>query len=188
LAGPPNITSEFITRLITNAADVYDSWPNPAEGLLVFLGPIGIYAAKKLVADPMLYFRNKVRAGGDWDFKSNWLKSYSQVEIAGQAYLRDMPGNFHYGYVGSAAGVSDSFLFSQAGKAQVSAGTSKPEYWCTDDDDPMDHEFIRLGIKLYDDYGFFITEPLLKTVLGQYREKTCGEKPRELRSSHQFRH
>src|SRR5688572_3506248 len=99
----PNITWEFIKRLINNGSSIQGSAPEWYDGFWALGGVVGMYTAKKKVVDPMIEFRNKVRAGGDWDFKSNWLKPHkdSGVEVAGKVYRYDMPGNFHYGYVGA---------------------------------------------------------------------------------------
>jgi hypothetical protein len=177
-----NITGEFIKRLIANGASIEGSVGGTGwKAAAVLTGLIGgVIIGKTKFYDPLVAFRNKVRNGGDWDFKSNWLKPYKDtgIEVAGKQYRYDMAGNFHYGYVGCAAGISDGMLLAQAGKAQVAAGTSKPEYHCTHGDDPEDHEFIRLGIKLYDDNGLKVTETNLAQILGAFQVIVCGpQKP-----------
>ena len=88
---------------------------------------------------PPLAFYEKVRGGGDWDFKQ---------------FDPDLPafGNYHYGYVGFAAGYPLQILQRGAGWAQQRAGTTRPE-WGTPwgaapyGDDPADQEMIRRGYK-----------------------------------------
>lgn len=180
-----NITSEFIKRLIANGSSIQGSVGGAGWGAAAVLGGLvgGIMIGKAKFYDPLVAFRNKVRNGGDWDFKSNWLKPYKDdgVEVAGKQYRYDMPGNFHYGYTGCAAGISDNMLLTQAGKAQKAAGTSKPEFHCTNGDDPEDAEFIRLGIKLYDDHGLKVTETNLGQILGAFKAKVCGPAPEPIR-------
>ncbi len=165
----PNITQDFITRLKDNGA--------AAEAMAVhwydFLGGPGNAAAKEGVR--WGWFYQKVRAGGPWDFKSNVYKSHKDtgVEVCGNVYRFDMPGNFHYGFVGAAAGFSAWTLHRAAGWAQERAGTSKPEYHCTHGDDPEDYEFIRLGIQLYDDVGLDVTTTNLSRVLSFFRTLVC---------------
>lgn len=168
-----NITKEFITRLKDNG-DTAEGW-RPSV-LWALGGTVGAGVGEYRM---LSRFRAKVRAGGDWDFKSNWLRAdrTDGVEVAGKTYRYDMPGNFHYGFTGAAAGIPSWLLFSQAGKAQRDAGTSAPEYWCTDGDDPEDHEFIRLGIQLYDDVGLEVTETNLMQVLSQFKAEVCGPPP-----------
>lgn len=168
-----NITKDLISRLIKNG-DTAEGWRPSGWWALGGLVAVGVSEYDKLSK-----FRDKVRGGADWDFKSNWLRGDRNdgVEVAGKVYRYDMPGNFHFGFTGAAADISDWLLFSQAGKAQRAAGTSKPEYWCTNDDDPEDHEFIRLGIKLYNDVGLAVTETSLMQVLSFFRAEICGPPP-----------
>lgn len=103
-----------------------------------------------------LYFRDKVKNGGDWDLKNQPeydSKKYNQGFIfQGQHIDSDAPGNIHYGYVGSAAfWSSPEFLLEQAGKAQVSAGTSNSSWQNSyfHGDDPIDQINILWGASLY---------------------------------------
>jgi hypothetical protein len=87
------------------------------------------------------WFRDQVRNGGPWDYK--------QYDSAYQDF-----GNFNYGYTGAAGGFRLCFLQKEAGRAQVAAGTSRPEWGTPGDgspygDDPRDQEQIRRG---YNDY------------------------------------
>lgn len=85
------------------------------------------------------WFYTKVRNKGEWDFKQ-----------LGRQYA-DF-GNFHYGAVGTAAGISEGLLLRAAGTAQHLAGTSKEEFdnWWADapyGDDPIDQVWIKAGIE-----------------------------------------
>ena len=91
------------------------------------------------------WFRNQVRNNGPWDYKQ------------GGPQYQDF-GNFNYGATGAALGLgmffSDNFLLQQAGKAQIQAGTSTPN-WGTPNsgppfgDDPADQLQIRMGIQYF---------------------------------------
>ena len=105
------------------------------------------------------YFRNKVKNGGDWDLKTTsqyGSKTYSLNSLGftydGQHVSSDAPGNINYGYVGAAPfWSSPDLLLNQARKAQVSAGTSQPQ-WQTSyfhGDDPVDQVNILWGINMY---------------------------------------
>lgn len=84
------------------------------------------------------WFYNKVRNGGPWDYKK------------GQPQYENF-GNFHYGAVGTAAGIPEEVLLRAAGAAQMRAGTSEESfgYFWTDapyGDDPVDQVWIKAGI------------------------------------------
>jgi hypothetical protein len=89
-------------------------------------------------------FRDAVRNRGRWDYKQR----ASQYENL---------GNFNYGAAGTAWGFSADTLKSQAGRAQMAAGTSKREWQKYGGrnnsrmlppygDDPVDQEWIQRGI------------------------------------------
>jgi outer membrane protein OmpA-like peptidoglycan-associated protein len=98
-------------------------------------------------------FRDLVRAGAPWDFKSNqpqWRAGEGKpcptfdcdhtVELCGECYNYDVPGNIHYGYIGREAGLRPWFLHNRADAAQA-GGT----------DDPRDAVAIDIGIAMADD-------------------------------------
>ncbi len=172
-ASGTDITLDFIDRLSTNgqtAERVY-----LAESMVGKISPGGGSVA---TAARWTWFYQKVRNGGDWDFKNNVYKPYKTngVVICGQQYKNDMPGNFHFGFVGAAAGFAAGILTRGAGIAQERAGTSKPEYWCTAGDDPIDYEFIRLGINLYREVGLKVTQAALKQMLAKFQTIVCPSK------------
>ena len=85
------------------------------------------------------WFYSKVKNKGEWDFKQ-----------LGRQYA-DF-GNFHYGAVGTAIGLSEGVLLRAAGAAQSIAGTSKEEFdkWWSEapyGDDPVDQVWIKAGIE-----------------------------------------
>src|SRR4051794_11107625 len=163
----PGITSDFIERLKTNGRE--------ARVMSLTAGAVGGVAG---VAGVHGWFYFKVRNGGAWDLKNNVYKKYKTtgVDIGGRHYANDMPGNFHYGFVGRAAGFPTAELNWIAGKAQKRAGTSRPEFEYTFGDDPEDYEFIRLGAKLYDSSGIEFTEADLKQVLAEFSPPVCTTK------------
>lgn len=84
-------------------------------------------------------FYSQVKNRGPWDFKQR-----------GPQY--ENFGNFHYGAVGTAAGISAAMLLRAAGAAQSKAGTSNVEFgfwWSTAPygDDPRDQHWISKGIE-----------------------------------------
>lgn len=110
-----------------------------------------------------------VRPGGIWDHKPHIRKTFrprcsrgeqcwhSHLEVE---YFYDIHSNVHYGYVGSAAGFSESALLDGAGLAQL-ATYARQRRWPNlpsmvsagprGIDDPMDQAAIRIGISLYGD-------------------------------------
>jgi hypothetical protein len=98
--------------------------------------PLATYSAIRL---NWLY--NQVRNKGPWDFKQQG----SQYQDA---------GNFNFGAVGAALGVSDQVLLRGAGWAQQQAGTSLPSFGSPlgnppYGDDPADQAQIKQGIAYY---------------------------------------
>ena len=93
-----------------------------------------------LLAD-LLWFKDHVRAGGDWDYKQ-------------QGGQYENYGNFNYGAVGAALGIPDEVLLRMAGYAQYSDQTSNPK-WGNPlggppyGDDPKDQHWIKEGIRYY---------------------------------------
>lgn len=86
------------------------------------------------------WFYLQVRNHGPWDFKFQNGHQYANF------------GNFHYGAVGTAAGIPSDILLRGAGWAQERAGTSKIEYgkWygvSPYGDDPDDQYWISAGIE-----------------------------------------
>jgi type VI secretion system secreted protein VgrG len=96
-----------------------------------------------------IWFRNAVRNGGKWDYKQRG----SQYEDF---------GNFNYGATGAAAGFTRQTLLSEAGRAQVEAGTSRPGWGKPGSryfgeggippygDDPKDQYWIQRGIEYFE--------------------------------------
>ena len=148
----PDITADFLSRLRTN-------------GLFASTTLRNLDRTARYVAFCML-----VRSGGLWDFKANVYRGFQQsgVAVCGREYRYDMPGNYHYGFVGAAAGFPDTILLSAAGGAQIQAGTSRPEYWCTYGDDPEDSVFITLGIGLYREAQLGVTTTNLHRSLARF--------------------
>jgi RHS repeat-associated protein len=97
------------------------------------------------------WFYNQVKNNGPWDYKQQ-----------GSQYQEF--GNFNYGATGSAFGFPTTTLLREAGRAQQSAGTSKPEWgnpgsrWNpfggsgSYGDDPADAVLIQQGVQYYQLY------------------------------------
>jgi len=170
-AAAKDITVDFVQRLIDNGGTAENV--RLAESVASLLSKT---AGKAVMAGRWAWFYQKVRNGGDWDLKNNVYKPYkaSGVIVCGVQYGNDMPGNFHFGFAGAAAGFSDYILSRGAGEAQQRAGTSKPEYWCTFGDDPADYEYIRLGIALYRQSRLAVTQAGLGQVLGKFAPPVCA--------------
>ena len=153
----PDITADFLSKLRTNGAFASTTLRNMGMGT-------------RYLAFGML-----VRGGGLWDFKANVYRGFERtgVAVCGRDYRYDMPGNYHYGFAGAAAGFSNSTLLAAAGGAQVQAGTSRPEYWCTFGDDPEDSVYIMLGIALYREVGLLVTTTNLHRSLAGFVRIVC---------------
>lgn len=96
------------------------------------------------------WFYNQVKNKGPWDYKQKLKGNY--YTLFGEVVSKQDIGNIHYGYVGTALGVSAVTLLKAAGVAQIKAGTSEWKYWWSNFDDPRDQDMIRWGIKLYYKY------------------------------------
>jgi hypothetical protein len=93
-------------------------------------------------------FRDRVRRGGEWDYK--------QSGVQYEPY-----GNFHYGAVGSAAEIAPIVLWNEAGRAQGrdnpnaragSLGRPGPSFfpWVGSGafgDDPADQYWMTMGMR-----------------------------------------
>lgn len=108
--------------------------------------------ARKHRLDP-LWFYNRVRTGGPWDYKAHTKRRV--VEVNGDTInpYEDF-GNVHYGIVGRAAGFSPQVLLRMAGQNQASGKNPAKRFGhfygrAPYGDDPRDGEAIRLGIDKY---------------------------------------
>ncbi|MEI9811083.1 MAG: polymorphic toxin type 44 domain-containing protein [Bacteroidota bacterium] len=135
-------------------------------------------------------FADLVRKNGDWDYKNNTKtifglavkyddqnKTSTKFTFYGQEMDAYEFGNFHYGVVGKALYFgSEQLLLRQAGAAQITDGTSEPQWQKYKEikasyqiagygsqtqitfremiepygDDPHDQEMIKKGFKYYD--------------------------------------
>jgi hypothetical protein len=119
--------------------------PLAPEGVSLLVN-MGLARQKKWsasIADEVslwLWFYNRVRNGGPWDYKQK-----------GKQFEKS--GSFHYGAVGAAAGFSEFVLHRAAGAAQFRAQTTKANTTLIDwffysyGDDETDQEMIAQGIK-----------------------------------------
>lgn len=105
-----------------------------------------------------VYFYEKVKYGGDWDFKSqsSWgLKPDVTYIYHGSELRYDDIGNIHYGYVGRELFSLPVLLFA-AGAAQIKndifTRNTWPQFehfWCNYDD-PRDQFMVFWGCTLWD--------------------------------------
>jgi len=110
--------------------------------------------SKDLRIQNPFYFKKKVQKGGEWDFKSQEGTIYDTTPLQYKEYLfnneivrYDVPGNIHYGYVGSATWYgTEEMLLKQAGYAQIKDNPGA----CWTGDDPVDMYYIKKGIELYE--------------------------------------
>jgi hypothetical protein len=113
----------------------------------------------------MLIWTGKVRQDGEWDHKLKISHRFHPRDPQAQqyhhyngwVYYYDVWSNLHYGYVGTAAGISESALLDGAGGEQVASdllrgkaptntsGVKGLRAW----DDMYDRAAITAGIKLY---------------------------------------
>ncbi|MEX2188290.1 MAG: polymorphic toxin type 44 domain-containing protein [Pirellulales bacterium] len=172
LTSPLDITTWFVGQLRANGLVA------KAKGKMTLaqsLGTLGGLVAHE--AEKLKWFKRQVQSRGPWDFKANYLKDArtAGVIFAGAQYRNDMPGNFHYGFVGAAAGFSETVLELGAGQAQLRSNTSKPEYWCTAFDDPEDNAYVKLGIALYNAKGVSVTVADVDAYLKKFKLTSCGK-------------
>lgn len=110
-------------------------------------------------------FRDLVKNGGDWDYKNNKGTIFglgndgkTMFRYNGMMMEAQDIGNHHFGAVAKDFGFPLGVSLRQAGKAQMAAGTSRPEWQryktgrgntkimiAPYGDDPRDQRWIRLG-------------------------------------------
>jgi hypothetical protein len=99
------------------------------------------------------------------------------IDLFGQAYGRDVPGNIAFGYVGTHAGFSPLVLLSGAGIAQalddIRTGSEISSVDFTSDfgDSPEDQIAAEMGIVLRRTCGSFCGSTDIETVLTIYRAR-----------------
>jgi len=143
----------------------------------------------------------KVAQNADWDHKPKISVRFNPRNPGGQQhwhlygttlYFYDCWSNIHYGYVGVAAGFSESVLLDGAGLEQIgstlarrdlpehSEGVSGLRAW----DDPTDRAGIELGIALYRERLMAVTpQLLLRRVLATKGLRTQAFNPQASQSS-----
>jgi hypothetical protein len=116
-------------------------------------------------AAALMIWAGKVRQDGDWDHKPKIRKTFVSPTTkngawhayGGTAYYYDVWSNVHYGYVGIAAGFSESALLDGAGLEQIGSNLLRGRWPKGTDgvkglrrfDDVSDRVSIRLGIDLF---------------------------------------
>jgi len=102
------------------------------------------------------FFAQKVRSGGEWDYKRTLgtKTSYScNLKTYYATYTGESIGNMHYGTVGSYL-FKPGVLKSAAGLYQIYSKTAKLSWYKTYFDDPKDQADIQRGINLHSTFKF----------------------------------
>ncbi len=149
---PINATTVILTSPFTGK-DEYIPHDSTGDSLLM---PTGVNIKRNIAAAKshfgnVFWLKSQVQNKGPWDYKQR-----------GSIY-QDF-GNFNYGVVGRAMGITRKRLLNQAGVAQIKAGTSRPEWgWPANvsgfggkapyGDDPTDQMMITRGMDWYDAYA-----------------------------------
>jgi outer membrane protein OmpA-like peptidoglycan-associated protein len=131
-------------------------------------------------------FKDLVKSGGPWDFKSHqgkrqvgeWRASPGKscptnncdktVTLCGTCVNYDVPGNIHYGWVGSAANLRSWFLHFAAGLVQ-------PNQWT---DDPKDAVAVEIGEAMWDSGADMCSQVVARrNQLNLEKTEGCGNCP-----------
>lgn len=116
----------------------------------------------KVMAEPLayyesgLFFVDKVRSNGDWDYKAFLgvnTRYYCSMKTYEELYTGESIGNMNYGTVGSYL-FDSTILKSAAGLYQIYSGTAKLSWFKSYFDDPSDQRDIEKGISLHSEFGF----------------------------------
>ena len=129
----PDCTDELNNTLKTNANNVRNATKNMNT------------------LNKLKYIAQNTKTNSKYDLKRTpeWNKTISYNGIIMEA--QDI-GNFHFGYIGRAAGLSKKTLTVGAGIYQIYSGTSTIGYLFTPSfgDDPRDTYYIKMGVMAYD--------------------------------------
>lgn len=132
---PDSLIMELMPEARTHASQlktVYDNAP---------------FGKRHIVAG--LYFTERVKSGGIWDYKRYMgLNTRYYIPEIGATMTGETIGNFHYGYVGRAC-FGATTLKGAAGLVQLIDRTSDISYWNSYFDDPRDQKDIQWGINVY---------------------------------------
>ncbi|MBQ7007169.1 MAG: hypothetical protein IJN59_05010, partial [Oscillospiraceae bacterium] len=137
------------TNYLVPIVDITDKLNN---AMLTNAEILSNYKNQNNYIDAVIFFVNKVKPGGDWDFKSqdDWaLTSSVKYKYHGETLRFDDIGNIHYGYVGRVL-FSDDVLLLAGGLVQISTRTSDWSYWNTNFDDPRDQWAVAFGCQIWD--------------------------------------
>ena len=160
-----NITAKTIsvfdleTKLRTNANSMKSCY-NSVYNLYLAAEFDPTSAAYYAYVDVGIYFAERVRPDGPWDYKCTlgW-NTYYNASIDGQYYYvpGEFIGNIHYAYVGSTF-FSGVILKTAGGLIQILKWTSDISFYDSYFDDPNDQIAIQGGIDYYnDDYFNYVT-------------------------------
>lgn len=150
--GPPRYNLE--TKLQANADSMITTYELSYATAIQSNDPVTAASIAYLATG--VYFADKVKIGGVWDYKQDlgWNNEYKVYIDGGYSYMfgEDI-GNVHYGYVGKTYFPS-LMLQSLAGLVQIAGGEVEASWYQTYFDDPNDNIAIKAGIEYYDTGSF----------------------------------
>lgn len=138
-----DITSRLNSFMISATMQLY----NYCRSLLFFK----LFGSNMYIALVLKYFYEKVKAGGDWDIKSqeSWHLTCENAYIYGILSLRyDDPGNIAFGFYGSLI-FPIEILRAGAGLYQIYTRKSNIIWFSSFFDDPEDGQMIVIGHNLF---------------------------------------
>jgi hypothetical protein len=166
------------------------------DQFVIVIGGGVVIVGGTVLEGPALYeFAQQVKNGARWDFKDEiGLKLGPGITLCSSGTCFNdieysVPGNIHFAYIGCAAGFFGVEIQAGAAWAEVhdpAHDPESPEYvgpyeGVTDlgptpwdpstwnlGDEPMDHEAVTLGIKLWEKYRDSLTRAQFEGELGSY--------------------
>ncbi len=111
----------------------------------------------------LFIFADLVQTHDVYDFKLR-INDYigDNVRISRNWYRYDVPGNLHYGFLGSDIGISEKLLLCGGDIATNSS-------WCSGSDDPSDKQAIKAGVALQkNSQGRDLDKNILNIILSLY--------------------
>ena len=150
--------------------------------------------------DEVSRFYEKVKTGGDWDWKNNIFSDEPCLELYGKRVSNDVPGNINYGFTGMAIGDElnalsfgidpELLLLGLAGYAHVKPDLSKSDIvdlltspnrdimlvYLSAADDDLDQNAVQVGIDYFNSGGSLRTRILNAQLRAPGGSRLLGEK------------
>ena len=118
-----------------------------------------------------MLWRIQVKSGGPWDFKvRERFENRQYTRFGDYGYDRDIWGNIHYGFIGTALGFTSFELLGAAGVAHAMDNGFQSDLIGSNFDDPKDQSAIQMGIYLYTEYGLNIDEAKFWEAFSEFDE------------------